>query len=213
MLKSPSPPRLLPDSEFFHSRRDQEFDVVFPEAVSRQSVRHWSPVHVCTAAARFLVGDASTRVLDIGCGPGKFCIIGARTTSGHFTGVELRPKLARLAQEVVKEQKVPRVCIEQGDIRDWDFSRFDAFYLFNPFQENTMPSLRIDDDAELGPQLYTGYTTHVREQLMHMPVATRVVTYCGACAEIPPGYDCVKTAFNETLKFWTKTNPPPHAPL
>ncbi|MGV3662153.1 MAG: class I SAM-dependent methyltransferase [Prosthecobacter sp.] len=214
MLTSSLSPRLLPDSEFFHSRRDQEFDQVFPEAISRLSVRHWSPVHVCRAAARLLVVDASTRVLDIGCGPGKFCIIGATTTKGHFTGVERRSRLARLAQEVVREQNVPRVDIVRGDIQEVDFGTFDAFYLFNPFQENIMPSLRIDDDAELGPHLYTDYTMHVRQQLTRMPAATRVVTYCGACAEIPAGYVCVKTAFNDTLKLWIKTatpNQPCHA--
>ena len=36
-------------------------------------------------------------VLDIGCGPGKFCIVGALATTGRFTGVEQRKHLCDAA--------------------------------------------------------------------------------------------------------------------
>lgn len=206
MLKlSPLPPRALADAGLLHAERDEDFDQVFPDAVMRQSVRHWSPVPVCRTAAQLLVVEAGTRVLDIGCGPGKFCVIGASTTRGHFTGVEQRASLAWLAQEVVERHHVPRVTIVRGNIQHVDFRLFDAFYLFNPFQENIMPSLRIDDDVATTAQLYTDYTTHVREQLKAMPSATRVVTYCGNCEEIPAEcYTCVQTDFDDTLKLWVK---------
>ncbi len=213
MLKSSfqrtSSPRIQSDSEFLHSHKDQDFDQVYPEAIGRLSICHWSPVHVCRTAAQLLVVEPDTRVLDIGCGPGKFCIIGATATKGHFTGVEQRGKLARIAQDVVRKHDVPRVNIVHGNIQDVSFSAFDAFYLFNPFEENILPSLRIDYDVELEPQLYTDYTTHVQQQLMRMPMATRVVTYCGDSTEIPDCYACVKTAFNEKLKLWVKKHPAP----
>jgi len=204
-----SPNRTQSDSELLNSKKDQDFDQLFPEAISRLSVCHWSPVNVCRTAAQMLAVEPGTKVLDIGCGPGKFCIIGATTTEGHFTGVEQRAKLTRIAQEVVQRHRVPRVKIVHGNIQDVNFRDFDAFYLFNPFEENVLPALRIDYDVELNPRLYTEYTVHVHQQLQRMPMATRVVTYCSDCLEIPDCYACVKTAFTEKLKLWVKKHPAP----
>ena len=202
----PSPaPRILPPGGPLCSLTNEEFDQVFPPAIGKVSSLHWSPVHVCRAAAQLLVVEEGTRVLDIGCGPGKFCVIGATTTHGRFTGVEQREKLARIAQDVVRKHRVPNVAIVHGNIQDVSFRDFDAFYLFNPFQENILPMLRIDHDVEVVPELYSDYTTHVRQQLRGMPAATRVVTYCGDCVEIPASYTCVKSAFHEQLKLWVKS--------
>lgn len=213
MLKSSptrtSSSRTPSDSELLQSKKDQDFDLIFPEAIGRLSACHWSPVHVCRTAAQLLVVQPGTRVLDIGCGPGKFCVIGASTTQGHFTGVEQRGKLARIAQDVVKKHHVPRVEIMHGNIQDVNFRDFEAFYLFNPFEENIMPALRIDYDVELEPQLYTEYSAHVQQQLLRMPMATRVVTYCSDGLEIPDCYACVKTAFTDKLKLWVKKHPSP----
>ncbi len=213
MLQSSTPrissSRTQSGSELLHSKTDQDFDQVFPEAISRVSDCHWSPVNVCRTAAQMLAVEPGTRVLDIGCGPGKFCIIGATTTQGRFTGVEQRAKLVRIAQDVVKKHRVPRVDIVHGNIQDVNFRDFDAFYLFNPFEENIMPALRIDYDVELNPQLYTDYSAHVQQQLLRMPMATRVVTYCTDGLEIPDCYACVKTAFTEKLKLWVKKHRSP----
>ena len=43
---------------------------------------HWTPVHVARRAAQFLVTGPETRVLDVGSGPGKFCLVGALATQG-----------------------------------------------------------------------------------------------------------------------------------
>ena len=73
------------------------FDLVYPKWIQDLSESHWTPVPIALEAARFLVTQPGTRVLDIGCGPGKFCAIGALTTKGHFTGVEQRSRLALIA--------------------------------------------------------------------------------------------------------------------
>ncbi|MDZ4403196.1 class I SAM-dependent methyltransferase [Prosthecobacter sp.] len=208
-FKATKSPRIQSGNEFLQAFKDHEFDQIYPEAIRRLSTTHWSPVNVCRMAAQLLVVEPGTKVLDIGCGPGKFCVIGATTTKGHFTGVEQREKLARIARDMVRKHNIPRADIVHGNTQDVNFRDFDAFYLFNPFQENILPSLRIDYDVELEPQLYTDYTAHVQQQLMRMPMATRVVTYCGDCTEIPDCYACVKTAFNEKLKLWVKKHPAP----
>ncbi|MDI1313830.1 class I SAM-dependent methyltransferase [Prosthecobacter sp.] len=198
-----------PDRELLQACKDEEFDQLFPASISALSLCHWSPVNVCRTAAQFLVTAPGTRVLDIGCGPGKFCVIGATSTAGHFTGVEQRKRLVRTASELVERHRIPRVEFQHGNINQVQFREFDAFYLFNPFQENVMPALRIDYDVELEPKLYTDYTAHVQQQLMRMPMATRVASYCGDDSEIPSCYACEKTAFTGKLKLWVKKHPAP----
>lgn len=195
------------DINLFRNRNDHEFDRIYPEPVRRLSSIHWSPVDVCRMAAKLLVERPATRVLDIGCGPGKFCMIGATTTQGHFTGVEQRKRLVRAARNLLKRHGVTNAEIVHGNITGVDFRSFDAFYLFNPFEENIVPMLRIDHGVELAPGLYSEYTRHVRRELARMPVATRVVTYCGDCAEIPECYLREATAFGEKLILWVKHSP------
>jgi SAM-dependent methyltransferase len=158
-------------------------------------------------AAKLLVEKPATRVLDIGCGPGKFCMIGATTTEGHFTGVEQRKVLVRAARNLLKRHRVANAEIIHGNITGVDFRSFNAFYLFNPFEENILPMLRIDHGVELAPELYSCYTLHVQLELARMPVGTRVVTYCGDCAEIPECYLREETAFGGKLILWVKHSP------
>jgi SAM-dependent methyltransferase len=190
--------------DLFRNPDDHSFDQDFPENVRKLSAVHWSPVKVCRMAAKWLVEGSATRVLDIGCGPGKFCMIGATTTEGHFTGIEQRKRLVQTARNLLKRHGVANAEIVHGNITGVDFRAFDAFYLFNPFEENILPALRIDHGVELAPELYSEYTRHVRFELARMPVATRVVTYCGDCAEIPECYLPEDEAFGGKLILWVK---------
>lgn len=199
-------PPIETDIEFLTAFRDHEFDRDFPEDIYQQSACHWTPMDVCQMAAQMLVEKPGTRVLDIGCGPGKFCVIGATTTLGHFTGVEQRSRLVKAARDLLARHRITRAEIVHGNITSVSFAAFDAFYLFNPFEENILPMLRIDHDVEMQPRLYDDYTLHVQQQLELKPLGTRIVTYYGSCAEVPECYTCVKTAYDGTLKLWLKTS-------
>jgi SAM-dependent methyltransferase len=203
IASSPSP-RIESDTEFLTAFQDHEFDRHYPEDICAQSYCHWTPVDVSQMAAQWLVEKPGTRVLDIGCGPGKFCAIGATTTSGHFTGVEQRGRLVKAAREMLQRQRISNVEIVHGNITAISFDAFDAFYLFNPFEENILPMLRIDHDVEMKSRLYDEYTLHVQTQLERKPMGTRIVTYYGSCAEVPECYVCVKTAYDGMLKLWIK---------
>lgn len=183
---------------------DEEFDRIFPAPVREMSARHWSSVEACRQAAEWLVTTPQTRVLDIGCGPGKFCAIGAMSTPGDFTGVEQRGHLCRGARSMLDHYGIRRVRIVHANITEVALDCFDAFYLFNPFQENLFPSLKIDDDVPVGLELYDRYISHVSRELSRMRIGTRVVTYWGDCDEIPSCYDCVDTCFDRELKLWVK---------
>lgn len=191
---------------------DRNFEEAYPENVRRLSRAHWTPVEVCRTAAQFLVTGANTRVLDIGCGPGKFCAIGAAATAGHFVGVEQREHLVAAARLMLRYYGVSRVEIVHANVSGVNFRQFDAFYLFNPFEENVYPSLRIDFRVELTTGLYASYTGCVQRQLALAPPGTRVATYCGDCDEIPDCYDCLDVCFGGRLKFWIKTRRQPPDP-
>ena len=67
------------------SIEDDEFDEIYPEEIRPMAFTHFTPVEMAIKAAKYLVQKSGTKVLDIGSGAGKFCMIGSACTDGHFT--------------------------------------------------------------------------------------------------------------------------------
>lgn len=197
------PPMLAP--EFLQYLNDAEFDSVFPPELQALSQVHWTPVSVARRAAKFLVTDERTRVLDIGCGPGKFCAIGASATEGQFTGVEQRAHLITAAERMVRRYHLSRVQFIHANMQEVSFGDFDAYYLFNPFHEVLLRQAVGDAQDDANERLYAAYNAHVRQELEKRPLATRVATYWCDGDEIPDSYDCVSTAFSGSLRMWVRT--------
>lgn len=191
--------------EYIHTLEDNRFDLAYPPEIRTLSAVHWTPAVIARQAAEFLVREPGTRVLDVGCGPGKFCIVGALATDGRFTGIEQRSHLCDAARSIIGQAKIPNAEIIHGNLTEIEFSDFDAFYLFNPFEENLETTLKIDSSVALSSELYERYTEHVARQLALAPLGTRVATYCGVCEEVPLGYECVSASPDYGLKFWQKT--------
>ncbi len=187
------------------SIEDENFDQVYSARIRKLSSLQWTPVRIAAAAAQLLVTAPRTRVLDIGCGPGKFCLVAAAALGdAHFTGVEQRADLAAAACEAVIALQLPNVDIVHGNIIDISFAEYDAFYLFNPFDENMFRGHRIDSAVPLSAELFERYIRHVSAQLGARPLGTRVVTYSGYADEIPACYDCETALFHNELKLWIK---------
>jgi SAM-dependent methyltransferase len=161
-------------------------------------------VRVAAEAAKLLVTAPGTRVLDLGCGPGKFCLVAAALTDGHFTGVEQRADLAAAAREAAAALRLANVEIVQDNITNISFADYDALYLFNPFEENMFRGYKIDSAVPLSPELFQKYTRHVADELGKRPIGTRVVTYSGYADEIPSCYNCETALFHDDLKLWVK---------
>lgn len=82
---------------------DSRFNELYPAHIKNLAARHWTPVDVAEMAARYLVEKSGDRILDIGSGAGKFCLVGAACTRGMFYGVEQRESLVELSSALAKK--------------------------------------------------------------------------------------------------------------
>ncbi len=186
--------------------KDEEFNLIYPEGLRNLATRHWTPIAIAKQAAEFLTDSPGANVLDIGSGAGKFCLIGAAYTKGHFTGVEYREYLCRLCNHITDCHHLHNVKFIHSNITKINFRKYNAFYFFNSFHENIDSSAAIDNSVALGLDLYTLYFQYVHEQLDEMPVGTRLATYWATLSQIPPTYKLLSTSFNGLLKMWVKTS-------
>ena len=183
---------------------DKEFDAVYPDFIKDLSEIYFTPVNVTKAAAKFLVQHADTKVMDIGSGAGKFCLVGAACTNGCFTGVEQRSALCMLSREIVQRYRLTNVQFIHANITEINFRAFDAFYLFNPFFENFMEAGMLRDDTLLKSKMYGHYSAYVIEELDKMPLGTRLATFYCMQREVPSSYRVHAEKFKGKLKLLIK---------
>lgn len=191
---------------------DRDFDDVYPPRVRALSAQHWTPVAVARRAAAWLAAAPGARVLDVGAGAGKFCLVGALATPGAFTGVERRGALVAVARAVAAAHGVEAARYVHGDIRDVDWAAFEGFYLFNPFAEHYLPEdERIDADGEFSLAGLTREVAWVEAQLARARLGTRVATFHGFGGYLS-GYDrvSVEPLGTSILECWEKVRDEDH---
>jgi predicted RNA methylase len=194
---------------------DGEFDAVYPDEVKSISFRHWTPVAVARRVSQLLTENGATNVLDVGAGPGKFCIIGALTTAARFTGIEQRSNLVELAQRAVHRFGAARARIIRANIVSFDCNPFDGFYFYNPFQEQIENDpLPIDSTLERSRTLYNMYVAAATASLVSAPAGTAVVTYHGFGGPMPPQYRRVhrEGANGAEIVLWVRVGNPKARP-
>lgn len=186
--------------------RDLDFDRVYPLSIRLLSATHWTPVEVACRAAELLTQDSNSRVLDVGSGCGKFCIIAALSSCGNFFGVEQRPHLSEVARETAQQLGATQASFIDGNMTELDWSTFDAFYLFNPFYENKLKHIRIDDSVSHNPDKFNRYVEAVRTKLNTARNGTRVITYHGFGGEMPAVYQLThqESIGPSILELWIK---------
>lgn len=187
------------------SLEDERFDLIYPPRIRQLSTVFWTPVRIAAEAANWLVRAPGIRVLDIGCGAGKFCLVGASLMEGCFTGIEQRVELVAAARQAATVLELTGTEFIHGNILEVPFASYDAFYLFNPFEENLFQAHKLDSAIRLSPSLFRSYTNYVSRELAARPMGTRVVSYAGYGDEIPACYSCESALFGDDLKFWVKT--------
>lgn len=183
---------------------DSEFDLIYPQKIRAASDIHFTPIKIAKIAARYLADSKDKKILDVGSGAGKFCMIGAASTEGYFVGVEQRKNLCTTAKRISKHYNLENVAFIHSNITNIEFSEFDAFYFYNAFFENINQSGRIDDQVELKRELYEEYSLYVRAQLDKTSIGTKLVTYFSFQKEVPTSFKLQLSLFDDKLKFWEK---------
>jgi len=191
---------------------DDLFDHQLPRRMQLKSAIHFTPVAVARAAARLVAPRPGMRVLDVGAGTGKFCIVAAlEVPACTFVGVELRPHLVHLARKVATRLAVENVAFIEADALELDWSAYDAFYFYNPFEEHLHDTaFLLDRTLSFEPSKFFAYVAAVSERLAAAPLGTRVVTYHGFGAQAPAGYDLVERhpIGTDCLELWIKAREP-----
>jgi len=184
---------------------EETFNMLLPGNIKAKSKRFFTPADVAIKAAKWLSGNDRRKILDIGAGVGKFCVFGACHTQSEFFGIEMRKHLVEIAENIFEVFDVKNAKIINRNITDFQFfSDFAAFYIYNPFHENIVPYLRMDDSILLSPDFYGIYMQHTRSQLARAQIGTRLATYHGLNMEVPVTYRKVEEHNGGDLKFWIK---------
>ena len=186
---------------------DTDFNLIYPNKIKKIADIHFTPIQVSKTAAQYLADREGVKILDVGSGAGKFCMIGSACTDGHFIGVEQRKGLCTVAKRIKRKYNLTNVEFINANITDIPFKEFDAFYFFNSFYEHiSVFANKIDDEIALDRKLYSFYSAYVKEQLDSMPIGTKLVTYFSFLKEIPDSYKVKFTKFDEKLKMWEKVS-------
>lgn len=183
---------------------DKIFDEIYSKKYQNISSVHWTPIHVIKMAVEWLSGDANSKVLDIGSGVGKFCLVGSIISKCNFIGVENRKNLHNQAVKAAKQLDLKTASFINDNIINIDFSDYDAFYYFNPFFEQIANYDRIDSKTEYSVEKYSEYEQHVYAQLLKMPTGTKVVTYHSFDFTLPKSYELQNMMFEGSLLLWVK---------
>ncbi len=185
---------------------DKDFDRIYSESIRKVAETHFTPVEIAKSAAQFLVQKEGDRILDIGSGGGKFCMVGAACTSGHFTGVEQREHLHLLAIQLLEKYQLSNLNFLQANIKQIDFKDYQGFYFFNSFYENILQFERIDETIEVQKTFYKDLSSYVAQQLDAQAIGTRLVTYFSSYDEVPDSYKMQFADDRIKLTFWEKLN-------
>ena len=185
---------------------DRQFDRIYDENIRNLSKVHWTPVRVARRAAELLSDGPQSKILDVGSGPGKFCLVGALSTDALFFGIERRKLLFDLSGQLAKRYKVSRAQFILGDAAELDWSGFDGFYLYNPFYENISDPIRFEPLVALSEDRYKKYVAMTQAKLRDLPEGTRVVTFHGFGGELPLAYRLSREErFRDgILQLWVK---------
>lgn len=187
---------------------DAEFDRLFPEELRDRSHLHWTPVAVAIRAAELLApSPRGIRVLDVGAGVGKLCLIGALVTGAVWWGIEQDAVQVAAASHAAWALDVTRrTRFVQGDGSRLSWDGFDAFYFYNPFHTvmlapHASPFVRY--------ATITGTLRRIEQRLAATPPGTRVVTFHGFGGQLPASFTRIarEPAGDDALELWIQGAP------
>ncbi len=183
-----------------------DFDRLLDDEARRLSLIHWTPATVCRRAAELLALAPGERVLDVGAGIGKLCLLGSVRSEGQFVGIEQRAPLVATARSLAARLGSTATFI-LGDAFDVAWSGYAALYFYNPFDEARFPSTRLTDGTiATGPQVFDRLVASAQQRLSELPAATRVVVFHGIGGPMPECYrlDLAEKIGDGTIERWIR---------
>lgn len=184
---------------------DTRFHYLYPFSVRSLAHQHWTPLRIARKAAAFLATGKGVKVLDIGCGVGKFCLAAAYDHPDTvFCGVEQRKNLLAHAETAREILGLKNVHFVHSNFTQLDLRQYDHFYFYNSFYENLSGTDKIDDSIAYSNELYDYYSYYLAKELEEMPAGTRIVTFHSLDMEIPPVYELAAVEEEHLLKYWIK---------
>ena len=182
---------------------DAHFDALYPTGQRFRSYNHWTPIEVALRACALLAPQPDERVLDVGSGVGKVCLVGALTTRATWVGVETEAQMVRAAEAAARRLQLgDRVRFMNADATEIDWSGFAAIYMFNPFAEGLL-------DARRNPAARDRFALNIeraKAQLARTHAGTRLVTYHGFGGQVPAGFELAheELARQDRLSLWVR---------
>ena len=211
-LAGPSPSRIANALRAGSCPSDRAFDAFLPEDLRRASGEYWTPLAVALRAAQWLREIGARCVIDIGAGPGKFCIAAALAGEGDYVGLEHRHRLVTEARWLARLFGVnDRVRFIEGTLVETPLPAADAYYLYNPFAENLFgPGGYLDREVGLGCDRYALDVGAAQSMFRRAPAGTIVVTYNGFGGLMPASYELLRVERDLpcVLSLWQKLQPP-----
>jgi SAM-dependent methyltransferase len=206
-LSGPSPARVGAALRAGESTLDRAFDAFLPRDLRAASDDFWTPLAAVAEAARWLDELGVQRVVDVGAGPGKFCIAAALASRCTYLGIEYRSRLVAVARQLARQFGVQdRVQFVCGSVNE-RLPDADAYYLYNPFAENLLGrGAFLADEAELSWQRFSFDVGFMQRRLRRAPKGTLVLTYNGLGGPLPASYEIIRVerAFPCVLRLWRK---------
>lgn len=189
---------------------DTEFDDIYPPRVRAVSDIQWSSIKVAHRIAEIIGKDSKLRFIDVGSGIGKLCTLLSFLTELEIFGIEQRKDLFEISQTIAMKNSLDKVHFIHGNMLDLNWSDYDIFYFYNPFQEHICDDSDIgliDRNIDLDRKLYVQYVSEVFRQMTWLTPGKKVITFHGYGGKMPPSMkllDC-RLIDNGHLCLWEKT--------
>jgi predicted RNA methylase len=205
-------PRRWEDTGSGTAPEDASFDRQLPRRIRARSRQYWTPVAVAIRVAARFRNHCARSILDVGCGPGKFCIVaGCLDPKFAVHGIDQRPRLVRHGARLARKLGAHNVRLSVGDVTRMSWDAYQGLYFFNPFAENIFHKQdRFDEEVQLSALRFASELLRVERLLERARVGTVVVTYHGLGGPIPSSYELVtdERAGSDHVRTWIQRQRP-----